>query len=187
MLSRCSAMVRPSCRLPQVNVPNMTERPANDRMTLRMCVFVIFSQASDRKLTRFPEPGGAATFNVTWSHESTLSAYLFKIRPPKSWRVGSAFVASALQNLMRRRKLCRLTNNSGRLVSAWNSSKRLWNSIFSSFRIGVGQYLKIGYLHACSELLWLVDVCDEVGGPALKCWTWELLGSKLDICMSYIS
>ncbi len=64
MLSRCSAMARPSCRLPQVNVPNVTQRLANDRMTPRMCVFAIFSQASDRKLTRFPEPSGAVAFNT---------------------------------------------------------------------------------------------------------------------------
>jgi hypothetical protein len=122
MLSRCSAMVRPSCQLPQMNVPNVTPKPANDRMTPRMCVFTIFSYASDRKLMRFPEPGGAAAFNVAWSPKSTLSAYLFKIGPPKSWRVGSAFVASALQNLMRRWKFYWLSNDSGRLASAWNSS-----------------------------------------------------------------
>ncbi len=122
MLSRCSTMARPSCQLPQVNVQNVTPRPANDIMTPRMCVFTIFSYVSDRKLMRFPEPSGAAAFNVAWSPKSTLSAYLFKIGPPRSWRVGSAFAASALQNLMRRRKFCRLTNDSGRLASAWNSS-----------------------------------------------------------------
>jgi len=57
-------MAKPSCRLPQVNVLNVTQRPTNDRMTPRMCVFAIFSQASDMKLMRFPEPGGAAAFNV---------------------------------------------------------------------------------------------------------------------------
>jgi hypothetical protein len=62
-------------------------------------------------LTRFPEPSGVATFNAAWSLESTLFAYLFKIGPHKSWRVGSTFVASALHNLMRRQKLCWLTND----------------------------------------------------------------------------
>jgi len=62
----------------------------------------------------------------------------------------------------------------------------LWNSIFSSFRIGARQYLRIGCWRACLELLWLVDVCDEVGGPAPGCWAWEVLGSELDICMSCI-
>jgi len=186
MFSGCLVMAKSSCQLPQVNVPNVTQRLANDRMTLIMCIFVIFSQVSDRKLTRFPEPGGATAFNVAWSLESTLSAYLFKIGPPRSWRVGSAFVASALQNLMRRRKLCRLTNDLGRLASTWNSSKRLWNSIFYSFIIGAGQYLRIGCWCAHLELLWLVDACDEVGGPALGCWAWEVLGSGSDICMSCI-
>ncbi len=64
MLSRCSAMARPSCRLPQVNVSNVMQRLADDRMTPRMCIFAIFSKASDKKLMRFPEPSGATAFNA---------------------------------------------------------------------------------------------------------------------------
>jgi hypothetical protein len=57
-------MAKPSCRLPQVNVLNVTQKPANDRMTLKMCVLAIFFQVSDKKLMRFPEPGGVVAFNA---------------------------------------------------------------------------------------------------------------------------
>ena len=142
--SSCSAIARPSCRLPQLNVPYETNWTESDKITPSRWSLLMFSQQSERKLTRLCEDCAA---RMAFRSASSASVGSIKNLPRGAWagHFGDCTLANSIMRLNDKRS----TNESTRrklqirepvdAIVVWCchqslvDSKRGWTNAFGAF------------------------------------------------------